>query len=111
LRTGQLKVNFRPLYSDTIEVLGELGKRYPEMLWTIAMSEINKCHAGDLASLISVIKPTWADKSTANNKAVSGDDDTSKSFHCPNANRLYLATNQELAVIAVQSADSDAIEV
>jgi U3 small nucleolar RNA-associated protein 20 len=107
--TGQLKVNFRPLYSDTIEVLSELGKRYPEMLWTIAMNEINKCHTGDLASLVSVVKPTWAKASLQDETPASNDE--GKSFSCPNANKLYQATDQELASDILQVTDTDVVEV
>jgi U3 small nucleolar RNA-associated protein 20 len=107
--TGQLKVNFRPLYSDTIEVLSELGKRYPEMLWTIAMTEINKCHAGDLANLVSVVKPTWAKTSLQDESSLSNDE--GKSFSCPNANKLYQATDQELASEIVEVLDTEIIEV
>jgi U3 small nucleolar RNA-associated protein 20 len=108
---GQLKVNFRPLYSDTLEVLGEIGKRYPEILWSIAMAEINKCHAGELASLISVPKPDWATEDGEAEASASTEAKLDKSFLCPNANKLYQATNRELSMQATKSTDVEAIDV
>lgn len=107
---GQLKVNFRPLYSDTLEVLGEIGKRHPEILWSIAIGEIGKCHAGELASLISVPKPDWATEDVAT-EATDADDNLDKSFLCPNANKLYRATERELSAESPNTTDAEAIEV
>ena len=79
------------------------------MLWTIAMNEINKCHAGDLANLVSVVKPTWAKPSPLDEDTPSNDE--GKSFSCPNANKLYQATDQELATDVLQVTDTEVVEV
>jgi len=79
------------------------------MLWTIAMNEINKCHAGDLASLVYVVKPAWAKASMQVETPAPTDE--GKSFSCPNANKLYQATDQELASNVLQVTDSEIVEV
>jgi len=106
-----LKVNFRPLYSDTLEVLSEIGKRHPEILWTIAMAEIDKCHGGDLANLISVSKPEWANENAGSDSMADTDEHLDKSFLCPNANKLYRATERELNLQSSSTTDDEAIEV
>jgi U3 small nucleolar RNA-associated protein 20 len=109
--SGQLKVNFRPLYADTIEVLSELGKRYPELLWQIAMTEITKCHAGDLEAMISAAKPAWAVENARDHDRQESTSEKQRDFICPNANKLYLAADEELVEHVSTADNGEAIQV
>jgi U3 small nucleolar RNA-associated protein 20 len=63
---SQLKVNFRPLYAETVNVLGEIAKTHGEPIWTLVWQELEKTLAAEHASCpdLGSSLPPWAEKSS-----------------------------------------------
>lgn len=107
---GQLKVNFRPLYPDTIDVLATFAQKYAEPFWQLAFGELEKCSKNDPSLLVTVDKPAWVTEAEAS-RTEETDDDVDKSLHCPNANKLDRLLNLAMNGEDTNSGDPEELEV
>jgi hypothetical protein len=106
LSTGQLKVNFRPLYPETIAVLKELAEHHSETVWSCTFAQLELCMADKTHLLRLVAKPEWASTAEqADEDAQSETVEDEKSFICPNAGKLDKSV--ELEVEGQESTVSD----
>lgn len=85
---SQFKVNFRPLYSETIAVLSGIAAKKPDLLWAIVEHELELTKTNEVGRLLLVPQPTWVDDVAADKKATSAAATDEKSFICPNAIKL-----------------------
>jgi len=83
---SQLKVNFRPLYPDTIKALAGLGSSRGETLWGIVWDQLQKTIASETAVGVDLDweEPQWT--KLAHSRVVEADegDEEDKEFICPN---------------------------
>lgn len=103
--SGQLKVNFRPLYQDTIGVLTELAEQNSEMIWEITFGQLELCMPNKTDSLRLVTKPEWAN-SVDDAPEEEESTEESKAFHCPNASRLDKVVEDEVEEEPAATADT-----
>ncbi len=101
--SGQLKVNFRPLYQDTIGVLTELAEQHAELIWEATFGQLEHCMPEKAADLRLVAKPAWASSEDAEEEEESTEE--LKGFHCPNASRLDRAVEDEVEGEPTAAAD------
>lgn len=96
IHLGQLKVNFRPLYPDTIETLSEISEHHSEAVWDCVWEEIQKCITHDVNTLRTIVKPSWADlPSTKSEEEDVTEED--KSMTCHNAVKLDKVVESEFS--------------
>nr|ASF90194.1 hypothetical protein SPAR05566 [Bartheletia paradoxa] len=60
---SQLKVNYKPVWAETIKVIAELTGRFPTEVWELCFAELEKASAND-PSIYRLVKPDWASLST-----------------------------------------------
>lgn len=88
---AQLKVNFRPVYAETITALSALSSRYSESIWSVIWSELERTNAADCTTAVDlgVVNPSWC--------GLKGEDilvaelDQEKEFSCPNLEKGQMA--------------------
>lgn len=107
---GQLKVNFRPLYPDTIDVLATFAQKYAEPFWQLAFGELETCSKNDATLLVTVEKPEWVTEAEASRTGETTDD-VDKTLHCPNASKLDRVLNLAMNGENAKSGDSEELEV
>lgn len=83
---AQLKVNFRPLYPETITTLASIAERYPAQVWEKLWTELVKAAKGDLADLGVSLPLSWAQPKSA--FAEENEEEKEKEFGCPNLARV-----------------------
>lgn len=109
---GQLKVNFRPLYPDTIDVLAMFAQKYAEPFWLLTFGELEKCSKNDPSLLVTVVKPAWLEDAEASREDVDAqDENTDKSLHCPNAAKLDRLLDAAMTTEDIKSGDTEELEV
>jgi U3 small nucleolar RNA-associated protein 20 len=83
---SQLKVNFRPLYPDTIKALAGLGSSRGETLWGIIWEQLQKTIASESALGVDLDweEPEWTKVSAAQSDETDQGDEEDKEFICPN---------------------------
>lgn len=109
---GQLKVNFRPLYPDTIDVLAMFAQKYAEPFWLLTFGELEKCSTNDAGLLVTVAKPTWLEEAEASRvEDDDKDENADKSLHCPNASKLNRLLDVAMTIQDIKSGDPEELEV
>jgi U3 small nucleolar RNA-associated protein 20 len=83
---SQLKVNFRPLYPDTIKALAGLSSSRGETLWGIIWEQLQKTIASESALGVDLDweEPEWTKVSAAQSDETDQGDEEDKEFICPN---------------------------
>ncbi|KAJ9115827.1 hypothetical protein QFC22_004968 [Naganishia vaughanmartiniae] len=108
---SQLKVNFRPLYPDTIDVLATFATKYPEPFWQLAFEQLEMCSKNNVSLLITVDRPAWVEGA----EAMRGDKETTdenvdKTLHCPNASKLDRILDAAMNVEDIKSGSIEELE-
>jgi U3 small nucleolar RNA-associated protein 20 len=83
---SQLKVNFRPLYPDTIKALAGLGSSRGETLWGIVWDQLQKTIAAETALGVDLDweEPAWTKIAPVQSGETDEGDEEDKEFICPN---------------------------
>jgi U3 small nucleolar RNA-associated protein 20 len=87
---SQLKVNFRPLYPDTIAALAGLGSSRGESLWGILWAQLQKTISAESTHAVDLDweEPAWTREAGATSSARDDDfDEEDAEFRCPNLNK------------------------
>ena len=82
---AQLKINFRPIYTETITVLSSFGRKQGSELWTVIWSELEKTFAAETATILdfSSSRPIWGTQQSSRVvEKSSGVDEAEKEFSC-----------------------------
>nr|XP_019012391.1 U3 small nucleolar RNA-associated protein 20 [Kwoniella pini CBS 10737]OCF51172.1 U3 small nucleolar RNA-associated protein 20 [Kwoniella pini CBS 10737] len=94
---AQLKVNFRPIYAETIAALAATAQKQSEVIWEIVWEELQKTDAAGSASVLDLgfTKPSWAQKryDESDNQKVEKDEDEAE-FHCHNLDKSRNTLNK-----------------
>lgn len=64
---AMMKVNFKPLWSETIEVIAEISKTRPSsqtLIWRILSQELQAVAAQDMRALVACGVPPWGDSAS-----------------------------------------------
>jgi U3 small nucleolar RNA-associated protein 20 len=89
---SQFKVNFRPLWAETVSALSVLARRQGEDVWLVVWQELQKTHEAKVAlvSDLGVENPSW---SIQHNEAPRSrdDDEEDPEFRCPNLDKARKA--------------------
>ncbi|WVW79710.1 hypothetical protein I302_101680 [Kwoniella bestiolae CBS 10118] len=100
---SQLKVNFRPIYAETITALSSIAEKQGETVWEIVWEELQKTDAAEGVSMLDlgVIKPFWAEKryDQSESKRIEQDEDEAE-FHCHNLEKSKNTLNKVWAQTA-----------
>ncbi|WVQ94326.1 hypothetical protein IAU59_001405 [Kwoniella sp. CBS 9459] len=87
---AQLKVNFRPVYQETITALTVVAEKQSEVVWAIVWEELQRTDAAPSATMVDLdfTRPTWASRSSdaEDSKSAVGDEEEAE-FRCPNLER------------------------
>lgn len=107
---SQLKVNFRPLYTETIKALGEVGGTYGEAMWSGVWAELEKVSAANNATMLDIgqRRPSWAERRSSSRD--DGEEEEEPEYRCPNADKNIAAVNDSW-VLASDVAAIDWAEV
>lgn len=108
---SQLKVNFRPLYTETIKMLGLVGAQHGETLWQVVWREIDKITTVDSATVLDIGsgRPGWAQPgSTA--KSVPDEEEDEPEYRCHNAEK-FVASLGDSWNMSSREESLDAVEV
>lgn len=94
---AQLKVNFRPVWRETVEVLTEIAKHRredAEALWNIVWDEIQKTivSAQVIMPDLGVEYPAWTKQRVQVEQDDEGDDEEGAEFRCNSLSKGRLAT-------------------
>jgi U3 small nucleolar RNA-associated protein 20 len=110
---SQLKVNFRPLYSETIKTVASLAPVHGEYLWTLIWDELQKTNDSREATVVDLewTEPSWI-KSRPSQVNPEGDEDEDEiEFRCLSLRKtrstLSRAWDQTTEVTSVDQADYD----
>lgn len=78
---AQLKVNFRPIWAETVTSLTALAKQRAEIIWEIVWAELQKTIVADqtVMSDLGVTKPEWTKQKVEEEEE---DDDEEQEFRC-----------------------------
>ncbi|KAJ9108547.1 hypothetical protein QFC19_002263 [Naganishia cerealis] len=108
---SQLKVNFRPLYPDTIDVLATFATKYPAPFWLLAFEQLEKCSKNDPSLLITINKPSWVEAAEAlRDDKDTADENVDKTLHCPNASKLDRILDAAMNVEDIKSGSIEELE-
>ncbi|OCF30821.1 U3 small nucleolar RNA-associated protein 20 [Kwoniella heveanensis BCC8398] len=91
---AQLKVNFRPVYQETIIALTVVAEKQGEVVWEIVWEELQKTNAAPSATMVDLdfSKPSWANKTRGGEDSASATvDEEEAEFRCPNLERSMKA--------------------
>lgn len=90
---SQLKVNFKPIYSETIDALKELGGSYGEIVWGGVWKEIEKTIGCEYPTItdIGFEKPTWAIIARGNDGKKEEVDEEEAEFRCHGYDKVIRA--------------------
>ncbi|WWC59942.1 uncharacterized protein I303_102505 [Kwoniella dejecticola CBS 10117] len=94
---AQLKVNFRPIYAETISALSAIAEKQGTIIWEIVWEEIQETNAAESAHLmdLNVSKPSWAEAiSTSNTSQRIERDEDEAEFHCHNLDKSRITLNR-----------------
>lgn len=109
---SQLKVNFRPLYVETIKALGEFGTVHGEALWSGVWTELEKISTAESATLVDIgsKRPSWTEKSASPREDLKEEEEAE--YRCPNADKNIASVNESWSlstdVFALDSAEASA---
>jgi U3 small nucleolar RNA-associated protein 20 len=80
---AQLKVNFRPVWAETVTALTALAPKNAEQIWTIVWGDLSKTILADKAVMpdLGVTNPEWTTKKAAAEED-DGYDDEEHEFRC-----------------------------
>lgn len=110
---SQHKVNFRPLYQETIKAFTEIGQSHGEMVWNTVWTEMEKVSKANNANLADLgrERPSWAAaQSKQSSRTDVVDEEEEPEYRCHNAERMASAVRDSW--ILSSSADRlDAIEI
>jgi U3 small nucleolar RNA-associated protein 20 len=83
---SQLKVNFRPLYPDTIAALAGLGSSRGETLWSLVWDQLQSTIASETAVAVDLdwAEPEWTKVAPVQSGDSDEGDEEDKEFICPN---------------------------
>ncbi|WVF66714.1 hypothetical protein IAT40_001456 [Kwoniella sp. CBS 6097] len=84
---AQLKVNFRPVYQETITALAVVAEKQGEVVWAIIWEELQRTNLAPAATMVDLDfnKPSWANKSSDDEDSRNGAaDEDEAEFRCPN---------------------------
>jgi U3 small nucleolar RNA-associated protein 20 len=83
---SQLKVNFRPLYPDTIAALAGLGSSRGETLWGIVWEQLQKTISSETSHAVDLgwEEPEWTRVEHTHAVETEDADDEDAEFRCPN---------------------------
>lgn len=87
---SQLKVNFRPLYSDTIAALAGLGSSRGESLWDILWGQLQSTISAETTHAVDLDwdEPEWTRQAGVASHARDDEfDEEDAEFRCPNLNK------------------------
>jgi len=93
---AQLKVNFRPLYAETISALAGLAGQHGEIVWSAIWQEMEALSTAKSVSVIDlgVENPEWVSRGAKHTTGYSsGDEDEEADFGCHNLEKSRLAVN------------------
>jgi U3 small nucleolar RNA-associated protein 20 len=110
---SQLKVNFRPLYPDTIKALAGLGSSRGETLWDIVWEQLQKTIAAETALGVDLDweEPEWTKVSRPQPAEADEGDEDDKEFICPNLFKGRRALSAAWTNQADQQDNSEEIQV
>lgn len=80
---AQLKVNFRPVWAETVSTLTSLAPQHAEQIWTVVWDQLSKTIVADKAVIpdLEVSNPEWTTQKAAAEEA-DGYDDEDQEFRC-----------------------------
>lgn len=110
---SQLKVNYRPLYAETVAALASLLGRHGEVVWSIIWQEMERVNSSSALKVVDLgtANPDWAVTMTDRNRSQRvEDEDEEGSFQCHNLNKGRLAVQTALDT-TTESLRLDAAEV
>ncbi|WWD16787.1 hypothetical protein CI109_101219 [Kwoniella shandongensis] len=84
---AQLKVNFRPVYAETIDALAAVAEKQGETVWSIVWEQVQKANVAQAASMVDldVVNPEWTVARRDNNESRRDEqDEDDVQYHCPN---------------------------
>lgn len=86
---SQLKVNFRPLYAETIGALAGMADSSGEVLWKVLWKELQRTTSADVSHApdLDWVQPTWATSHSQPETQQDNMDEEDVEFRCPNANK------------------------
>ncbi|WRT65418.1 uncharacterized protein IL334_002361 [Kwoniella shivajii] len=94
---SQLKVNFRPIYSETILALSTVAQKQGEVVWEIVWEQLQKTDSAKSVTMLdlNVTKPTWAQyrSEDSETKRIGKEEDEAE-FHCPNLEKTRKSLNR-----------------
>ncbi|WWC98879.1 hypothetical protein V866_005773 [Kwoniella sp. B9012] len=106
---SQLKVNFRPIYAETITALSSIAEKQGEIIWEIVWEELQKTDVDEGSSMLDlgVVKPSWAEKrfEDSESRRVQQDEDEAE-FHCHNLEKSRKTLNK----VWVQATQEDKLD-
>lgn len=112
---AQLKVNFRPLYAETITNLTTLAGTRGETLWTIVWEQLQRTIAADKSHAVDLDweEPDWTRDVVRDTQGDSdAADDDEAEFRCPNLFKgRRVLSKAWMASQNVQILDTDEITV
>ena len=110
---SQLKVNFRPLYPDTIKALAGLGSSRGETLWSIIWEQLQKTIASESALGVDLDweEPEWTKVSVAQSDETDHGEEEDKEFICPNLFKGRRALSSAWASNAGSASEIEAEEI
>jgi len=99
---SQLKVNFRPLYPDTIAALAGLGSSRGETLWSLVWDQLQKTIASETAVAVDLDweEPEWTKVTPVQSGGSDEGDEEDKEFRCPNLVKGRRALSSAWAISA-----------
>ena len=111
---SQLKVNFRPLYAETVKSLAELGGKYGDAVWQTIWTELEKVSRAESATVpdIGVTRPVWANAKPLSTDRASAEVDEEPEYRCPNLEKASVAVAESWDMSSnVQALDAAEISV
>jgi U3 small nucleolar RNA-associated protein 20 len=90
---SQLKVNFSPLYAETIKALASLVTSQADLLWTLVWSQLEQTHTAKILRVpdLQQANPDWADLQAG---STATRDDSEESISCHNLDKAKRAMQE-----------------
>lgn len=93
---AQLKVNYRPLYPETIKWFSELANSQGEAIWDLVWTQLQLAHSSPPnVPDFGYIVPNWA-TSTPSARIIEDEEDEAE-FRCPNMERQNTVVTKALS--------------
>lgn len=94
---AQLKVNYRPIYGETITALAGVATKFGDDVWRIVWDELERTQAAGQVSMpdLGVRNPEWTKVKRENQQSQRDQqEDEDTSFRCHNLDKGMMAVKQ-----------------